>query len=152
EVLRGAVQAALAHPRQPVKPEDLALPRMLPPEPRPVVPLITFRTLNGYKHWDAPLPAGEEETTTLRVRRGFEVQAPDGETRRCVVEICTSVRELIREETGHDYAPTDELWDTVCRMALADYLWTRAQLPPETLTIYELSRKQLEVVRSLAGL
>jgi CheY-like chemotaxis protein len=152
DVLRGAVQAALSHPRQPIDTAELTLPRLLPPEPRAALPLITFRTLNGYKHWDAPLPPGEEESAALRVRRGFEVKAPSGETQRCVVELTTCVRELIREETGRDYPPTDELWDTVCRMALADYLWTRAQLPPETLAIYELSRKQLEVVRSLAGL
>ena len=41
---------------------------------------------------------------------------------------------------------------TVCRGALSDYLWTQAQMPPEILPIYSLSRRQLEVARRLAGL
>jgi CheY-like chemotaxis protein len=124
DVLRGAVKAALDHPRQPVKEEDLTLTRLLPPDPRPPLPLILFRTLNGYKYWPLPLPAGEEETEALRVRRAFEVKAPAGEIHRCVVELTTCVRELVRLETHQDYSPTDELWDLVCKGALADYLLT----------------------------
>jgi DNA-binding response OmpR family regulator len=152
EVLRGAVKAALDHPRQPVKEEDLTLTRLRPPGSRPPQPLILFRTLNGYKYWPLPLPVGEEETEALRVRRAFEVKAPSGEVHRCVVELTTCVRELVRLETHQDYLPTDELWEFVCKGALADFLWTQAQLPPATLTVYELSHKQLEVVRSVAGL
>src|SRR5438270_8009313 len=44
DVLRGAVKAALDHPRQPVKEDDLTLTRLLPPDPRPAQPLILFRT------------------------------------------------------------------------------------------------------------
>lgn len=152
DVLRGAVKAALSHPRQPITQDDLTLTRLLPPGPRPPQPLILFRTLNGYKYWPVPLPAGEEETEALRLQRAFEVKAPAGEIHRCVVELTTCVRELVRLETGHDYPPADALWDTVCKGALANYLWTQAQIPPAILTVYELSRKELEVVRSVAGL
>jgi CheY-like chemotaxis protein len=152
DVLRGAVKVALDHPRQPVKEEDLTLTRLLPSDARPSQPLILFRTLNGYKYWPVHLPAGEEETEALRLRRAFEVKAPSGEISRCVVELTTCVRELVRLETNSDYPPAHELWDLVCKGALADYLWTHAQMPPATLTVYELSRKQLEVVRSVAGL
>ena len=152
DVLRGAVKAALSHPRRPITEEGLTLTRLLPPDPRPRQPLILFRTLNGYKYWPVPLPEGEEETQALRVQRAFEVKAPSGEIHRCVVELTTCVRELVRLETGRDYAPADALWDTVCKGALANYLWTQAQIPPATLTIYELSRRELEVVRSVAGL
>src|SRR5438034_1277048 len=79
---------------------------------------LLFRTLNGYKFWDAPLPAGEEETEALRIRRAFEVKSPAGETRCCVIELTTCVRELVRLETDHDYPPADEFWLTVCRGAL----------------------------------
>ena len=80
--------------------------------------------------WDAPLPAGEEETEALRIRRAFEVKSPAGETRHCVVELTTCVRELVRVETDRDYPPADAFWLTVCRGALSDYLWTQAQMPP----------------------
>src|SRR5438876_4881755 len=107
DVLRGVVKAVLSHPRQPIDPEDLTLTRLLPagtrpPESRPAAPQILFRTLNGYKFWDAPLPAGEEETEALRIRRAFEVKSPAGETRHCVVELTTCVRELVRVETDRD--------------------------------------------------
>ena len=152
DLLRGAVKAVLAHPRQTIDPEDLTLTRLLPPESHPSEPLILFRTLNGYKHWDSPLPAGGEESEALRVRRAFEVKAPSAEIGRCVVELTTCVREAVRAETGHDYSPTDEFWDTVARGALSDYLWIEARMPPEILPIYSLSRRQLEVARRLAGL
>lgn len=162
DVLRGVVKAVLSHPRRPIDPEDVTLTRLLTgvrsgatpgaAETRPTAPQIMFRTLNGYKFWDAPLPAGEEETEALRIRRAFEVKAPSGETRPCVVELTTCVRELVREETDHDYPPADEFWLTVCRGALSDYLWNQAQMPPEILPIYSLSRRQLEVARRLAGL
>lgn len=151
DVLRGAVKVALEHPRQPLKNEDLTLPRLLPSDPR-LPPLILFRTLNGYKYHPVPLPAGEEETEALRIQRAFEVTAPSGERLRCVVELATCVRELVRQETGRDYAPNADLWDLVCKGALSEYLWTQAHMPPATLTVYELTRRQLEVVRRVAGL
>jgi DNA-binding response OmpR family regulator len=152
EVLRGAVKAALARPRQSIKAEDLILTHWLPLEPRAPGPLIRFRTLNGYEFWPVPLPAGDEETGALPVRRAFEVKAPSGEIHRRIVELTTGVRELVRAETRRDYPPADDLREIVCRSVLADYLWQRAQVPPETLLIYELSIEQLEVARRVAGL
>ena len=79
DVLRGVVKAVLSHPRRPIDPEDVTLTRLLtgapPAETRPDAPQIMFRTLNGYKFWDAPLPPGEEETEALRIRRAFEEEA-----------------------------------------------------------------------------
>jgi hypothetical protein len=132
--------------------DDLSLTWLLPPEPHAAGPLIRFRTLNGYYFWDLPLPTGGDETQALCARRAFEVKAPSGEERRCAVEITTSVRELIRQETGRDYPSADPVWDTVCKGGLSHYLWTQAQMPPQILPIYELTREQLHVVRSLAGL
>jgi hypothetical protein len=153
DVLRGAVQAALAHPKQPVGEHSLT--RLLPVAPLPAAesgePLVHFRTLNGYRLWPAPLPEGGQETEALRIRRAFEVRAPNGKGHRCAVDITTSVRELVRTETRRDFEPEDPIWDTVCRIALSDYLWKRAELPGEVLPVYELDREQLDLVRRLAG-
>jgi FixJ family two-component response regulator len=156
DVLREAVRGTLPHPRQASSKADLSLTQLLPrsgaARPREVGPLIQFRTLNGYWFWELPLPPGGEETEALRVRRAFQVKAPSGGEGRCAVEITTSVRELIRQETGRDHPPDDPLWNTVCKGALSHYLWIQAQMPPEVLPIYELTREQLHVVRGLAGL
>jgi CheY-like chemotaxis protein len=152
EVLRGAVKATLARPRQSIEAEELSLSHLLPSESRVSGPPILFHILNGYEFWPAPLPAGNEEREAGQVRRAYEVKAPSGETRRCVVVLATSVEELVRKETRHDYPPGDELWDTVCRSALADHLWQKAEMPPETLWIDELSIEQLDLVRRMADL
>jgi CheY-like chemotaxis protein len=151
DMLRGAVQAALAHPRQPAPAEDRALMRLLPRAPA-AAPPIQFRTLNGFHFRELPLPEGEEESEALRIRRAFEIRAPGGELRRCIVELATPLRERIRAETGHDYAAADPLWDTVCRSALSDHLWQKAELPPEVMVVYDLTLEQMRVVRNLAGL
>lgn len=156
QVLRGAVQATLAHPRGAVRPDSHSLTHLLPGLPStpqaPSVPLIHFRTLNGYKFWPVPLSEGEAETEALRIRRDFEAQAPEGKTRRCAVEITTSVRGKVRDGTGRDFAPEEPVWDAVARSGLAAYLWERAELPPDSLSIFSLSREQLQIVCSFAGI
>jgi hypothetical protein len=150
------VKAALSQPREKIAEHSLT--HLLPPAPADPalagarLPQIVFRTLNGFQHWDATLPPGEEETEALRVRRAYEVREPSGVTQRCVVELACSIRELVRTETGRDYPPADPLWYTVCRLVLSDYLWQRGEMPPEVISAYELSRKQIEIVRSVAGL
>jgi hypothetical protein len=54
--------------------------------------LIHFRTLNGYEFWPVPLPSGGEETEALRIRRAFEILAPDGDVLRCAVDLAAPVR------------------------------------------------------------
>lgn len=156
DTLRGAVQGALAHPRQPAEAADHSLTRLLPPLPaaarKQPVPLIQFRTLNGYHFWPVALPAGAEETEALRIRRAFAVKSPTGETRNCAVDLTTCVRELVRAEVGQDYPPGDPMWDVVCRSALANFLWQQAKLPPDVLPVYELTRDQLHDIRAAAGL
>lgn len=156
EVLRGAVRAALQHPREAPPAEDLSLSRLLPQGipslPAPRIPLIYFRTLNGYAFWPVPLPEEEAETEALRIRRLFEVRSPVGEARRCVVDVTTSVRALIHANTKQEYPPQHALWDLVCKSALSHYLWERAEFPPENLLVYGLNRDQLEAVRAMTGL
>lgn len=156
EVLRGAVQVALSLPRPCPVEEDLALPRMLPLVPPPPtldgLPIVHFRTLNGFRLWPVPLPEGGEETEALRIRRAFEVRSPSGETRRCAVDLTTSVRETVRVETRREIAPEDPFWDTVCRSALSNHVWQTAELPPEVLPVYHLDLQQIDLIRRLAGL
>jgi CheY-like chemotaxis protein len=157
EVLRSAVQAALTQPRQPVRAEAHSLAGLLPPTPSetrrsPHLPLIHFRTLNGYMFWPVELPPGAQETDALRIRRAFEVKSPVGETRYCAVDLAASIREFVRAEVQRDYPPDDPVWDMVCRSAMANYLWQQASLPPEVLPVYELTREQLHDIRAAAGL
>jgi CheY-like chemotaxis protein len=154
DVLRGAVAGTLAAAAQgkatqeqprPARPAERA------PKRPPDEPLITFRTLNGYTFWPEPTPLDNQLTDALRIRRTFTVRAPGGEQRQCAVDITTSVQELIRAETNREFPPEDDLWDIVCKSALADYLWRQAALPPETLVVYELNRQQMETVRRAVG-
>ena len=152
-VLRGAVKAALAHPRQRLDVIQHSLSRLLPPlSPDPLLtPIIHFRTLNGFRFWPLPLPEDAEETAALRIRRVFEIQPSVGECVRCAVDLTTAVRGLVAEVAERDLAPADPIWDVVCRTSLSAYLWERAELPPESFPVYSLSREQLEVVRSMIG-
>jgi len=152
EVLRGAVKAITALPRQTVPARDYRLTQLLPPlPPTPKVPLVSFRTLNGFQLWPVSLPEGGEETEALRIRRAFEVLTPAGDTHLCTVDITTSARAVVCEEAGRDLPPEDPIWETVTRLTLSNYLWQNAELPPDDLLIYGLSRDQLLTVRALAG-
>jgi CheY-like chemotaxis protein len=154
EVLRGAVAGTLAAAAQELatrKQPRPARPAERAPSRPPGEPLVTFRTLNGYTFWPELMPLDNQMTDALRIRRTFAVRAPRGEQRECAVDVTTSVQELIRAETRRDFPPGDELWDIVCKSALADFLWRRAELPPETLVVYELDRQQMDTVRRVAG-
>jgi CheY-like chemotaxis protein len=150
ETLRGAAAMALAHPRRAPEAEAADLTRLMPKVPH-AGPLIQFRTLNGYKFWAAPLPPGGQETEALRVRRGYEVQSPGGERRRCAVEVTTSVRTEVEEDLRRAIPPEDPLWDSLCNSALADFLWQKAESPPASLPVYSLTREQVHTLRALVG-
>lgn len=157
EVLRGAVQAVLALPRRKIDSSDPSLARLLPPGPdlreaAEHVPLIHFRTLNGYRLWPVEMAVEQMETEALRIRRLFETLAPTGQACRCAVEISTSVRGNIREVTGQDFPPDHAIWDTLARSGLSHFLWERAELPPETLLVHALTREQLQTGCAFAGL
>ncbi len=117
-----------------------------------VLPPIHFRTLNGYRLWLADLPQGEEETDSLRIRRVYEVRAPDRQRRLVAVDIATSVRGRIQDLTGCDYPPSAVVWEAICRSSLSDYLRAEDQLPPENILVYSLTAQQNQTVRALAGL
>jgi CheY-like chemotaxis protein len=151
-VLRRAAEAALSRPKEPVTTGETSGLLRLPSMPEPGVPLVQFRTMNGFSYWDVPLPEGTEETECLRIRRAFEIRSGKSEPFRCIVEMTTSVREFVRSETGRDFPPDDVLWEMLCRTSLASYLWQQGELPPPVLTIYDLTREDLLLVRNVAGL
>lgn len=145
------VRAVLTPPRQRPDVERYSLRRLLPtPGPDPVsVLLFHFRTLNGLRFW--PLPEEATETATVSIRRVFEIQLPSGKSVRCAVDVTSAARRLVTQAVGRDLASTDPVWDVVCRTRLSAQLWEGAELPPETLPVYTLTRAQLELVRSMAG-
>lgn len=158
ETLRGCVRGALAaHPPEaafelPTRPASEPASRE---EPRHGAiedpPRIYFRTLNGFRLWPVPVPAAEEATDALRIRRVFVVQAPSGERQRTVVDVCTSVQEMIRRETGRELPPGDKLWETICRYVLSNQVWQAPVLPPDTVVVYDLSREELGMLTQRLG-
>jgi len=152
EVLRGAVSAALAHPRGPVDLDHADLVHVTPRRLASGLPMIHFRTLNGFKFWPVPLSASEQETDALRIRRGYEIQAPGGARQRCAVEVTTSIRSQVAEHTGREFPPDHEIWDTICRSFLGNHLLETAEMPSEKLLVFGLTRDQLHTVRAMSAL
>jgi DNA-binding response OmpR family regulator len=120
--------------------------------PRVVLPPFSYVTLNGYQFWPIDLPPGGEETSALRIRRAFEIVAPDGEQRRCAVDVTTSVRELVQAEARRELPPPAPVWDTVCKGALSEHLWRRGEMPPAVLAVYDLNDRQQAAMRGVLGL
>jgi CheY-like chemotaxis protein len=114
-------------------------------------PLVTFRTLNGFSLWPVEVPEEEETTDALRIRRIFEVQAPNGGRSRTAVDVTTAVQEMIRQELGRELPAFDPLWETICRYMLSNELWRNPQLPPDTLVVYRLSREELSLLTNRLG-
>lgn len=109
------------------------------PEPR-----VVFRTLNGFRIWPVSLPEGVLETESLRIRRGFVVQAPGGECCQVAVDITTAVRGFMRSALGRDVAPEDPMWDYLCRSALCRHLRSNGEPPECGLLLFGLTRDQIE--------
>ncbi len=144
EILRGAVEHALARPRQAVT--GFSAPIKSGSSP----PAITF-AINGFDFWGATpffstLPPGIEISRTFFVRQGL------GPVRQCLIVVVPHISEEIRHVTQRDFAGTDFLWDKVCDLAMSDYLFHKAELPPALLPIFELTPMQLFAIRKLSGM
>jgi hypothetical protein len=125
-------------PKENEVPPELALPR------------VYFRTVTGWILWPTHLPEADQETDALRIRRAFVAQSRSGESGRCVVEITTSVRGLLREVLGRDPAPGDELWDDIARGALSRHVDHLGNRPLEPVVVFGLSKEELRSVELLA--
>jgi hypothetical protein len=128
--------------------ERHSAPTGVAPSPERPAPLVQFRTLNGYVFW--PLPPEAEAAGHHRVRRLFEVLAPDGERRRCAVEVAAGVRGLAAQIAGVQLPPEHPAWDGLCRSGLSYHLWSTAAFPPEPLTVHSLNREQMRMVSAVA--
>jgi CheY-like chemotaxis protein len=135
DVLRGAVKATLSQPRRPIVENEEHPP---------------LRLFNGFQFRPVSLPPMEEETTGMRVRRAFEVEAPSGERRFCAVDISLYVRQLVEMVTGRHYEPSHRFWDAMSERVLSDYLWQKAELAPEVLPVHDLVEEQLQVAHNFA--
>jgi len=160
ETLRGAVTAALSRPKQ-------ETPVHIPEEFRPVtdgirqpapsqssaVPQISFYW-NGVTFW--PVIAKEQEQVTagnFEIYRVFQVRRPSGKSVRCTVAVTPHIVETVRQESSgsiRNATDNDYMWEFVCRRALLNFVWEKAEMPPTLLPVYELTERQLEDVRSLS--
>lgn len=178
EILRGAVEVALARPRRGA-PAQLSTAETAPPmgasvdgqeqvlyQPQPgstgatrSVPMISV-SVNGLSFWPVSLPPdGTDSATGFEVRRAFRVLGPlDREAMRCIVGVTPHIWALVREELIREAAARDAMdredlvWDMVCSSALANYLLAQAEAPPALLPIYELTANQLYDIRQMAGM
>lgn len=141
QTLRGAVDHALARPRP-------FAPFSAPVRARNLAPVISF-AINGFDFWSVTplfsvLPVG------IEVSRTFFVRETGGTCHQCLVVVVPHVSQQIQQETRR--AAGEFLWDKVCELALSDYLFRWARLPPPLLPVFELTPAQLLAVRTLAGM
>jgi CheY-like chemotaxis protein len=118
EVLRGAVQAALAA-------ESAGQTALEPPAP------VTFAltTLNGYRIESHPGPGVK---TGGEIRHAFTVRSPAGEARECSVLLPAYVVELVKAHTDREAMPGgDRFWQALCEEALANFVWQNSDFPPD---------------------
>ena len=136
DVLRGAVEAALAHPRQSVSISEssgeAALPE--PEQPGHSVARVSWR-INGFSFW--PVTSPQSQAQGLEFGRVFQVRKPDGELGQCFIGITPHIREQTQREAGRELADDDPIWEELCGRALTNFIWKEAQMPPDVLPVYE---------------
>ncbi|HLV79744.1 MAG TPA: response regulator [Chthonomonadaceae bacterium] len=119
EILRGAVQAALAGASQP----------QAATEASPMT--FGMATINGFhivSQTGASVKIGED--TGFR----FTVQNPQGQAQECTVVLPVYVAELIKAHADREQMPGGlRFWQALCEEALANYLYQNAEFPPAGL-------------------
>ena len=146
ETLTAAVGAALGRRRlfnaPPV--EQAAQKPTLQPMPE-----ITYY-FNGFEYW--PMESADEtaeQKSLFAIRRNFFVRTPGGTVGKCTVGVTPHVRLQVGNDSKREFEPGDFVWDSVCRTALANYLWDKASMPPTLLPVFELTARQLQDISSL---
>jgi DNA-binding response OmpR family regulator len=134
EVLRGALQAALAKEKHP---ESRATAREIEPA-RPIQTL----TLNGFEivRYTAPelsKPLQSDEHT-------FLVKSPGGKSSRVIVKIDPSAVGYVERLTGRHLPASNSFWTQRAERMLADYLWSEGKVPPDgRLVVKAVGRAEL---------
>lgn len=146
EVLRQTVAAGLERGRIP---EVVAQKPLAAPTPLRPIPLVRFRSLNGYEFWPAPGAAGGGEPASGAAERTFVVKAPQGQLEHCTVIFTRRVRDVVRAEAGRDVPPADRIWDAVSSSVLMSLIWQRPEMPRARVEVSDLTLEQREIVRSL---
>ena len=140
DVLRGATEAALSHPRATATPEDattraVALP--LPGQFEYSMPRVSWR-INGFSFW--PMPSSQTGAQGLEFGRVFQVRRPDGELSQCFVGIAPHIRAQAQSHAGRELSDDDSIWEQICGAALSNYIWDKAEAPPATLPVFDVPR------------
>ena len=146
ETLRGAVEAALSHPKTSEETIEAA------PVPKPgeagfVLPRRTYR-FNGFAFWALP-----KDTSSTRKLPGFEIgvsfqiRNPDGAMSHCFVGLTEHVRQQLQDDFGAS-SLDDEFLIELCSETLSNYLLKNATPAPETLAVYEVPNRLLSQSRS----
>ena len=137
DVLRGAVEGSLSHPRE-TAPADAASTRAvmlpLPGEPGHSIPRVSWR-INGFSFW--PMPSPQTGAQGLEFGRVFQVRQPNGTLSQCFVGITPHIREQAQSQAGRELAADDPIWEQVCGGALLHYIWEKAEAPPATLPVFD---------------
>lgn len=138
DVLRGAVAAVLATPRQALRDSEFNPDEVLPQpgEANFSLPSIAWR-MNGFSFWPSTTSPTTDSPQGFELGRLFQVRHPDGNLSSCFVGITPHVQTQIEAEVGCPIAEDDLVWIKVCGQALLDFLSEKAQIPPSVLTVYE---------------
>ena len=148
ETLRGAVEAALSHPKADEEIVDAA-PIPKPGEAGFVLPHRSYR-FNGFSFWALPREIAESSTRKppgFDKGVGFQIRNPDGAMSHCFVGLTEHVRQQLQEDFG---AATldDEFLTELCSETLSNYFLKNAAPAPETLAVYEVPNRLLARSRS----
>lgn len=140
EILRGAVQAALAKDeapttKTPTKSSDEAV----------AIPAVT---LNGFE-----IVRREMGPSNAANELAFTVKSPSGEEREVKVEISANLVAYVERVTRRQLPAGNSFWTTQAERFLGEYLWNEGRIPPEgRLSLDEIQQAELSVAAAWSGM
>lgn len=152
EVLRGAVDAALAHEKAPDEALNETLPAgeiapiLKPGESGFVMPRRTYR-FNGFSFWALPNETSNVRPAGFESGVHFQIRNPDGAMSHCFVGLTEHVRQQLQADFGAATLNDDFLTE-LCGETLSNYFLKNAAPAPETLAVYEVPNRLLVQSRS----
>ena len=126
DTLRSAVKSALDADAQPMKVEN-------------VFSIFTRTTINGFRF---ELGSKVEDRNAQEFECTFKVTKPGADPVQCKVVLPCYVMELTKAYVDSDTLPCHtNFWQAMCEEALANYLWHKAEIPPDNvLRLEDLSQ------------